>query len=328
MRVPRRRVAGTEQQLVGFRVVVAAQPRRRAAGLPQVARPGLAGFATGDAVLDLLAVLVDVAHVAFHGRTGPQQLAVGRVVGFDLADHAELATGHAGDQLAVDHQRRGGDRVAGLVVGHGLLPHHLAGVLVEGNQLGIQGAEDHQVAVQGDATVDHVTARHDAVGQARVVLPQLLAGTRIHREHPRVGGGQEHHAILDQRLGLLAALLLATEGEAPHRTQLLDVVAVEGFEGAVALALQAHAVGDDLVGGLGVLEDVVVGDGPGRHAGQHQRKAQGGPGKRMGETGVIHCGYLCGFIVIAGNFSRSAGNSSPQGVTQQLIAGGKDMLPW
>ncbi|MNN09790.1 hypothetical protein D3C81_1226880 [compost metagenome] len=302
MRVPRRRVAGTEQQLVGFRVVVAAQPGRGATSLPQVARPGLAGLAAGDAVLDRLAVLVDVAHVAFHGRPGPQQLAVGRVVGFDLADHAELATGHAGDQLAVDHQRRGGDRVAGLVVGHGLLPHHLAGVLVERHQLGVEGAEDHQVVVQGDAAVDHVAARHDAVGQARIVLPEFLAGARIHREHPRVGGGHVHHAILDQRLGLLAALLLAAEGEGPHRTQLGDVVGVEGIHGAVALALQAETVGDDLAGGLRILEDVVVGDGPGRHAGQCQREAQGGPGESMGETGVLHTATSAGSLLLPGIF--------------------------
>src|SRR5690606_31936351 len=101
VRVPRRRVAGAEEQQIGIGIVVAAQPGRGAAGLPQIARPGLAGLATADAVFHGLAVLVDVAHVAFDGRTAPQQLAVLRVVGFDLADHAELTTGDTGDQLAV-----------------------------------------------------------------------------------------------------------------------------------------------------------------------------------------------------------------------------------
>ena len=196
VRVPRRRVAGAEQQRVGVRIVVTAQPGRRAAGLPQVARPGLARFAAGDAGLDLLAILPHVAHVTFHGRTGPQQFAILRVVGLDLAHHAEFTTGNAGDELAVDHQRSGSQRVTGLVVGDGLLPHHLAGVLVQCDQLGVQGAEDHQIVVQRHAAVDHVTARHDSVRQARIVLPQLLAGAGIERIHPRIGAGDVHHAVL------------------------------------------------------------------------------------------------------------------------------------
>jgi len=141
VRVPRRRVAGAEQQRVGVRVVVAAQPGGCATGFPQVARPGLAGFAAGDAAFDLLAILPDVAHVTFDGRTGPQQLAILRIVGFHLAHHAEFTTGYAGDQLAFDDQRRRSQRVAGLVVGDGLLPDHLAGVLVQRDQLGVEGAE-------------------------------------------------------------------------------------------------------------------------------------------------------------------------------------------
>ncbi|MNQ65324.1 hypothetical protein D3C85_797770 [compost metagenome] len=274
MRVPWRRVTGTEQQQVGFRVVQAAQPRCRTAGLPQVARPGLAGFAAGDAVLDLLAVLVDVTHVAFHGRPGPQQFAIFRVIGFDLAHYAEFATGDPGDQLAIDHQRRRGDRVTGLVVGDALAPHHFAGVLVQGHQLGVQGAEDHQVAVQGHTTVDHVAARTDVIRQARIVLPEFLAGARIHGEHPRVGGSDVHHAVLDHRLGLLAALLFTTEGHRPDRAQVLDVVGIEDIQRAVALTLQAHAVGHDLVGGVHIVEDFLIGDSQRRSGGEEHGSAQ------------------------------------------------------
>ncbi len=328
MRVPGCRVAGAEQQQVGFRVVVAAQPGRRAAGLPQVARPGLAGFAAADAVFDLLAVLVDVAHVAFDGRPGPQQLTVLRVVGFDLADDAELATGNAGDQLAIDHQRRRGDRVTGLVVGDALAPHHLAGVLVQGHQLGVQGAEDHQVVIQRHATVDHVTARTDVVRQTRIVLPQFLAGARIDGEHPRVGGGHVHHAVLDHRLGLLATLLLATEGHGPDRAQVLDVVGIEDIQRTVALALQPHAVGDDLVGGFTVVEDFLIGDRPGRNSWHEHGGTQCTENERLAKTGVFHCGYLCGLIVITGNVSRSTADSWTPGSGQQLHAVPNSLLPW
>ena len=328
VRVPGRRVAGAEEQQVGVGVVIATEPRRGATGLPQVARPGLAGLAAADAVLHRLAVLVDIAHVAFDGRTAPQHLAVLRIVGLDLADHAEFATGHAGDQLAVDHQRRGGDRITGLVVGHALAPDHLAGVLVQGDQLGVQGAEDHQVVVQRHATVDHVAARADVVRQARLVLPQLTARARIDGEHPRVGRGDVHHAVLDHRLRLLATLLLAAEGHGPHRAQLLDVLLVEDVQRAVALALQAEAIGDDLVGGGGVLENLGVGDrqrGGGRH--QH-RCTQRGEEEGLAKTGTFHCGYLCGFIVIAGKFSRSAANSWPDPAPQQLHPQPIFLVPW
>nr|GFD50809.1 hypothetical protein [Tanacetum cinerariifolium] len=60
VRIPRRGVAGANQDLVIAGVVIAAKPRRRAAGLPQVARPGLVRLATGDPVFNGLAVLVDV----------------------------------------------------------------------------------------------------------------------------------------------------------------------------------------------------------------------------------------------------------------------------
>ncbi|MCY1421433.1 hypothetical protein D9M71_370900 [compost metagenome] len=120
-------------------------------------------------------------------------------------------------------------------------------------------------------------------------MPELLAGARVHGEYPRVGAGDVHHAILHQRLGLLATLLLATEGQCPHRAQLLHVVAVEGIQGAVALALQAQAIGHHLVGGFGVIEDVLVGDtGQGQAAGQRHGDAQQRPGERLVGCGELH----------------------------------------
>ncbi|MNS68557.1 hypothetical protein D3C72_1018410 [compost metagenome] len=302
VRVPRCRVAGAEQDQVGFRVVVAAQPRCRTAGLPQVAGPGLACLAAGNAVFDRLAVLVHVAHVPFHGRAHPQQFAVFRVVGLDLAHHAKLAAGNAGDQLAVDDHWRGADGVAFLVVGHLLAPYHLASVLVQRHQLGIEGAEEHQVAVQRHAAVDHVAARADVIGQARIVLPQLLAGTGVHGEHPRVGAGQVHHPVLDQRLGLLAALLLTTERKRPDRPQVLDVVGIEQVQRAVALALHAQAIGHDLLRVLRVLENFFIADsGVGctgkQHGAEHQ--AQGEHGTTCGSG---HDGYLWFFCCIRENF--------------------------
>ncbi|MNG96424.1 hypothetical protein D3C79_554900 [compost metagenome] len=302
VRVPRCRVAGAEQDQVGFRVVVTAQPGRSAAGLPQVAGPGLARLAAGNAVLDRLAVLVHVAHVPFHGRAHPQQLAVFRVVGLDLAHHAKLAAGNAGDQLAIDDHRRGTDGVAFFVVGDLLAPDHLAGVLVQGHQLGVQRAEEHQVAVQRDAAVDHVAAGADVIRQTCIVLPQFLAGAGIHGEHPRVGAGQVHHPVLDQRLGLLAALLLTAEGKRPDRPQVLDVVGIEQVQRAVALALHAQAIGHDLLRVLRVLEDFFIADSGVSRAGKQHGAEHQAHGEQGATWGSGHDGYLWFFCCARENF--------------------------
>ena len=256
--VPRGRVAGAGKDQVGFRIVGGAVPGGCAAGLPQVAGPGGVGGA-GDAVFDLLAVHPLVAHVAFDGRAHPHHLAGLGIAGFHAALHAELATGHAGDDQALDDQRSGRSGVAGGVVVDLFLPHDLAGVLVQGHELGVEGREDNQIAVQCRAAVNHVTARHDAFGQAVLVLPELLAGLGVERKDAAVGGGHVHLAVENDGLGFLAALLLATEGEGPHRDQVLDGLDVDLVECAEALTLLAEAEMDHIAGGLGVIGNVGVG---------------------------------------------------------------------
>jgi len=274
--VPGRRVAGAEVGQAGLGIVGAAQPGRGAAGLPQVAGPALVDGA-GDAVLLLVAVLVvDVAHVAFHGRAGPQQAAGLRVARLDAADHAELAARHAGEHHAVGNDGRGGGRVAGGIVVDLLLPHHVAGVLVERDQLGVQRGEDHEVVVQRSAAVDHVAAGHDALGQAVLVLPQLPAGGGVQRKDARVGRGDEHLAVHDHRLGLLAALLLAAEGEGPHGQQLRGVAGIDLLERRVALALGVDPPGEDVAFGCGFGLDHPVRDlRLGRRGGQTSRDEGG-----------------------------------------------------
>ena len=181
------------------------------------------------------------------------------------------------------------------MVGDFLAPDHLAGVLVQRHELGVEGAEEHQVAVQRDATVDHVAAGTDVIGQARIVLPEFLAGARIHGEHPRVGAGHVHHAVLDHRLRLLTALLFTAEGEGPDRPQLLHVADVEDIQRAVALTLNAQAVGDDLLRVLGVLENVLIGDAGQCLAGQQHGTEQQAQDEGLATCGLSHDGYLCGF---------------------------------
>ncbi len=166
----------------------------------------------GNTVFDRLAIFVLVAHVTFNGRTAPDQLAGHRVAGIDAANGAEFTTGNAGDQLALGNDRSGRSGVASGVVTELFFPDDLAGVLVEGDQLGIERGEEDQIAVQRGATVDHITAGHDAVGQAMLVFPQFLAGFDVDRKDAAVGRGDEHLAVADDRLRFLAALFFAAEG--------------------------------------------------------------------------------------------------------------------
>ena len=79
--------------------------------------------------------------------------------------------------------------------------------------LGVERSEDELVFPQDAAAVDDVAARQDALRQTRVVFPQLLAGVRVDRVGARVRAGDVDHAVLDECLALLAALLLAAERE-------------------------------------------------------------------------------------------------------------------
>jgi hypothetical protein len=91
--------------------------------------------------------------VALDHRAGPDFLAGVCVAGKQPADNAELVARGAVHQqhlaalLVLDHEGRAGHGVADLVVAELLLPDHLAGVLVEGHDAGVQGAEEDLVAV-------------------------------------------------------------------------------------------------------------------------------------------------------------------------------------
>ena len=236
MAVPRAGVAGAEISQAGLGVVGAAHPGGGAAGFPGLAGPGGVGGAA-DAVF--LAVLV--AHVAFNRGAGPDQLASFRVARINAADHAELATGQAGQQQAVSDQRSGGGAVASGVIVDFFFPDHFAGVLVQRHQLGVERGEDHQVVKQGRTPVHHVAARHDAFRQAVLVLPELLAGLGVQRVQARVGSRDKHLALVDQRLGFLAALLFTAEGHGPDRCQAADGLGVDRFERRMPLALRAQS---------------------------------------------------------------------------------------
>ncbi len=185
--IPGGRVAGADDDGVGFRVEARALPGCTAALAPgfllagrviRIVRPGWRlDVASGCAFL-----AVQTAHVAFDEGAHPDFLAGVRVAGEELADDAEFVAG-----AAVNEQRLAGLAVLyqGGCAGHGvtramiaelLAPDDLAGVLVECHDAGIEGAEIDLVAINGRTPVDHVAAGPDVVWQAMAVAPEALAG--------------------------------------------------------------------------------------------------------------------------------------------------------
>ena len=293
--VPWARVAGTDDDGVGFGIEARALPWGTAAVAPgfdlaglgaRIIRPGRCLDVAGRRAV----LAVQAAHVAFDERTHPDFFTGFRVAGIELAHHPEFVAGAAVDQqdlagLAVlDQGRRAGHGVAGGVIAELLLPDDLAGVLVQGDQLGVEGAEVDLVAEDRCTAVDHVTARANVVRQAVVVGPQALAGLGIEGEDPRVGAGDVDDAVVDDRLRLLSTLLLVAERVRPGRGQLEHVLVVDRRQWAPALGVGAHAVLQHVVGGLVVVGDVFPGHGlslAGRGHGQGADQQHGLHGQRQ-----------------------------------------------
>ena len=209
--------------------------------------PGQVLFAgAGHAVIDGLAILVvAVAHMALDRRTAPHEVARHRIARFDPAHDAEFTARHARQQQAFGDQRRGRHRIAGRIIVDFLFPDDLARVLVQRHEIGVQRAEDHQVAEQGRAAVDHVAAGHDAVRQTVLIFPQLGARFQVDGEDARIRCRDEHLAVVNQRLRFLAPLLFAAKRERPGRHQLGHGLVIDLRQRRIALALRAHAERQD-----------------------------------------------------------------------------------
>src|SRR5262249_50987032 len=143
-------------------------------------------------------------------RVAPPQMRAGLgVPAVDEAANAELGAGDAGDQHAVGDERRDGERIAVLPVRGLRLPLLLAVLRVIGDHMGVErGTEDLSVvdrrALVGDAAAD------DARGLWRPIqrlLPDLLAGGDVDRDR-RLGVGDVHDAVVDDRLRLLAPIVV------------------------------------------------------------------------------------------------------------------------
>src|SRR4030095_5598805 len=141
---------------------------------PRITLPGLVPLAGHGRLF-----AAEGAHVALDRRPHPDRLAGLGVTRLNLADDTELAAGEAGDDHVVHDEGRRAEGVGVLIVGYLLPPAPLTGLLIERQELRVEGTEDDQVVVDGGAAVDDVAAGENVPRQAVVVFPQLLAGPCI-----------------------------------------------------------------------------------------------------------------------------------------------------
>ena len=195
----------------------------------------------------------------------PQLLAGRRVVRGDDAGvrSAARVAAPAGVHLAVGDDRTRGlvGRVHRVVEDLGV-PHHLARLGVQGDEVVVHRGMEDQLAVDGDVAVgvdqaaDHVVAQ--IVRPVAAILPDQVAGHRVDGLDGVLRVRHEHHAAADQRRPLLAAL--TRQGAAPDQPEAADVVAVDLVERAVAPAVERAAPHQPLVGAR--VQQLRVGDGP------------------------------------------------------------------
>jgi hypothetical protein len=196
-----------------------------------------------------------------------------------------------------------------------VVPHHLAGLGVEADQMGVRRGDD-----QGAFIDRHVARREvDRVGdqlcrQLALVFPDEIAVGGVEGLDAVGVVEDEEHAVVDDRGGLGGA---RDHRPGPGDLEVLDVALVDLLERAVAVAVKGapphqpigrrriaqHGVGDgrEVAGGIGGLL------GERRSAGEQQRR------QRKDRRFPISM-YRHGFLPLLGvwrHYSASPDNSDP-----------------
>src|SRR5207249_5567073 len=181
----------------------------------------------------------------------PHDLATLGVQSGEATAHAELSTGDTAIDDAVVVERRAGDGVAVLPLLDRSLPHHLAGLHVQGHDVGIELAEEELALAHGQAAI-HPAAAHgrDLLVDAGPVFPDDLPGLGVEREDIVVPRDDVHDAVLHEWRGFERVLPTgpgALEAGHPRALELLDVRRVDLLERGVALVGEVAAVGDPVL---------------------------------------------------------------------------------
>ena len=225
-----RRVADAPVDEIELGIEASGDPRGAAAGFPRIVLPG---------------VVTELARSG-NGVETPAQLTGLRIVrGQETAD-AELAAGDADEHRIAHDQRRAGDREAVARSGDLGLPLNFARVRIEGDQPGVQGAEEQPVAKNGEASVHTAATDREFLGQAAHVPPDLAAGRRLQGDHVARRFADEDRAVGDDRRRLDG--VFAPELMGPAQLQPGYVGRRDLAQRGVAPAVKGAGVGEPLVG--------------------------------------------------------------------------------
>ena len=172
---------------------------------------------------------------------------------------AELGTGHAHDDHAIDDQRCAGHRVAVLGdrgLGRIRHPDLFAGLGVQRNEPVVHERTNDHAFVDRGAAIDDAAA-DNAQALRRIVVndpPNLLAGQGIDR-HRRVVGGGVDDAIPDE--GKTFAALEVGERIGPYRDQSAHILLVDLGERAEPVCRISHAVDEHVAGRFFVVLQII-----------------------------------------------------------------------
>ena len=196
-----------------------------------VARRVPRGAAAPQLVGDVAPGVVTELAFTGNGVRAPHLLAGPGVVGRDPAARVEVvAARHAGHHAALDDLRPAGVVLADLPVADRHVPHHLAGARVEGHQVGVVGADEQLVLVEGSVAV-RAGQRGAVLDPRPAILPQPGAVAHVERLDVVARLHQEHDAVVHERRRLLQAF---GHGPGPGQAQAAHVGGVDLVERAVA----------------------------------------------------------------------------------------------
>src|SRR6202040_3698907 len=208
-------IAGPPERLVGGRIVGAGHPDGAAARLPRigVALPGLAAGLTRR----------------WNGELAPKAFAGGGIECADPVAYALVAVGGPDDELVLDGERRRRECHVRRIR-EGGFPHHLAGLLVGGNDPWRRdaGARDDEIAPQGGAAVAklafllRVHPPHDPAGITR-------GGVDLVEHAPRVRDVEES-VLHERRRHRKFVAGAAAERDRIGELEVLDIVPADASE--------------------------------------------------------------------------------------------------
>ena len=177
----------------------------------------------------------------------PRPLAGVGVIGVEESAEPGVAGADARDDEVADHQRRRHRAVVLAVVVHLGVPRQRPGEAVEGDDVGVVGDREQEVAPHRDAAVEPDRGVADEpLGPRLRVAPDLASGRRVERVY-LVHRGDVHHAGDDHRRPLQHRHV--GNREEPLRGETVDVAPVDLIEGAVAVPRVAAVVGRPVDGG-------------------------------------------------------------------------------